>query len=267
MMKRLSILPLLLLANLLLHAEGTEHENILSVQYGGMWQQDSYLSPLIYTGQFAGVQNQWWQAFRKHPEWTHTGQAGIQGAWLYQPEYLNAIYGIGLQAGWSPLYNFQHLLPTEGLNLYIGPDVHFDFMGRMHAVNVNKPYSMDIGLDIQAHAGISYTIPAKHSLYRLRYSIRTSLFGIQYVPEYWQSYYELSTQTGDGIAGTSFHNKQSLCHELTLDMQFRHSAWRLGIRHEYLNYRIHHLLFQREQVSMTIGTVFNYTTRIKPYKW
>ena len=43
---------------------GVEHENVLSIRYGGVWQQDQYLSPLLYSGQQIGLSNEWWQGFK-----------------------------------------------------------------------------------------------------------------------------------------------------------------------------------------------------------
>ena len=40
-----------------------EHEDILTIQGGGMWLQDQYLSPLLYDGVSVGITNEWWQAF------------------------------------------------------------------------------------------------------------------------------------------------------------------------------------------------------------
>lgn len=267
MKKIIVIVSITLCTVLSLRAEGIEHENVLTVRYGGLWQQDEYLSPLRYSGQMVGLQNEWWQTFRRDSAWTHTGVASATAALMYQPSGLNAMYGIGVQGGWGAQYNFGKMMKVNGLNIYIGPYMEIDFLGRIHAVQVNKPYSMDLAMELKAHAGLSYNIAGKRSAYRLQYALFTGLFGMQYVPEYWQSYYELATQTADGITGTALHNKQSLRHELTIDMQFRHSAWRIGVCHEYIGYTAHNLHFRRESVCLVIGTVFNYVTKIKPYRW
>lgn len=38
------------------------HEDVLTLRFGGMWQQDQYLSPLLYDGMEVGISNEWWQA-------------------------------------------------------------------------------------------------------------------------------------------------------------------------------------------------------------
>ena len=59
-MKRLYIIFFALLtACPVLFAEPVEHENILKVKYGWVWQLDPYLSPLAYSGNQIGIGNEW----------------------------------------------------------------------------------------------------------------------------------------------------------------------------------------------------------------
>ena len=248
-------------------AEGIEHEYTLWVQYGGKWQQDRYLTPLLYSGQTVGVGSEWQQRFRKAPDWTHTGVLYVSGAFFLNKPRQNVIYSLGLQTGWGADYNFQSLLSVRGFNVFVGPFLDFDYAGRLQGVSVNKPYSMDMGLSLCLHAGASWRFFAKHSNYRLSYAFTTSVLGIQYVPEYWESYYELSKHLSDGLAFASLHNKQTIRHTLALDMQFRHSAWKVGVRHEYVHYFIHGIRMRREEVALVVGTVFQYTTKIRPFRW
>ena len=54
--------------------------------------------------------------------------------------------------------------------------------------------------------------------YRLHYLVRTNLIGFDYLPEYWQSYYEV-TEGVPGMARCSGHwNHHTLRHELALDL-------------------------------------------------
>ena len=70
-----------------------EHENVLSIRYGGMWQQDQYLSPLLYSGQQIGISNEWWQGFKTDStlHWQHVGQAHITGGRAYSERMNNLI--------------------------------------------------------------------------------------------------------------------------------------------------------------------------------
>ena len=87
---------------------GVEHENVLSVRYGGMWMQDQYLSPLLYSGQQVGLSNEWWQEFRSDStkKWEHVGKMDVGFAWMYNHMYTNLIYSLGLHGGWGTCYNW-----------------------------------------------------------------------------------------------------------------------------------------------------------------
>lgn len=244
--------------------EGRDHENILSLRWGGIREYDEYLSPLRYSGQFIALQNEWWQGFSKSADWQHTGRVKVQGGRMFNPQYTNMAYAFGVQGGWGAHYDFNRLMAVEGLHLFAGPMLDIDLLAKELIQNVNKPYSIDFSIDIKAYAGISYAFSGKRSSYRLRYMAATSLAGVQFVPEYWQSYYELTEGIVGGTVGASHPgNHLTLRHELSFDMQFRHSAWRIGVEHEYIRHSMNNLHFQREQVCLVVGTVFNYTTKIR----
>ncbi len=291
-----------------------EHEDILTVQTGGSWLQDQYLSPLRYDGLNVGIANEWWQGFRgtkrerKAGEasgargssssslsrggsgasfmgrWEHVGKVGLQVLALNNTPKTNKIYAIGINAGWGAYYTWKW--PKTSVDnkttsnetttckrlrgswqIGLGPYVAGDLMPRYIVSNVNKPYSMDISAEVQAMGFVSYSFGGKKTSYRLRYLVRTNLIGVDFMPDYWESYYEIT----EGIAGKTrcagMWNHRYLHQELTLDMQFRHSTWRIGVRHEYLEYGEKSMWFSREQVSAVIGTCFRYRTKGNARLW
>ncbi len=333
------------------------HEDILTVQAGGSWLQDQYLSPLRYDGLNVGIANEWWQGFRGAKgdwknslskgdreyssyslsrggsgvsssmesgfmgRWEHVGKVGLQVLALNNTPKTNKIYAIGINAGWGAYYTWKwpkrELLTTEKKNVFnkqeeivekknifdeqeeivdnkntsnetinnnsfdnktckrlrgswqigLGPYLAGDLMPRYIVSNVNKPYSMDISAEVQAMGFVSYSFGGKKTSYRLRYLVRTNLIGVDFMPDYWESYYEIT----EGIAGKTrcagMWNHRYLHQELTLDMQFRHSTWRIGVRHEYLEYGEKSMWFSREQVSAVIGTCFRYRTKGNARLW
>lgn len=241
-----------------------EHENILHVQYGGMWMQDEYLSPLLYSGQKVGIGNEWWQGFRNDStsKWRHLGKVDATFGWMYNDRYTNLIYALGIKSGWGACYGWKW--QEAGLEVNLGPYLEGELMGKMHGSNVNKPYSMDFGVNLCGMGGVAWSFKAKKSSYRLRYWAQINIIGMDYVPDYWQSYYEM----GEGVLGNvrcaGLWNHRHLQHELTMDMQFKHSTWRVGVRHGYLEYGDKNMMFSREEVSGIIGCVWHY--KINPSK-
>jgi hypothetical protein len=115
-----------------------------------------------------------------------------------------------------------------------------------------------------ALAGIQWSFYGKKTSYRLRYRIRINIIGFDYIPDYWQSYYEIVSGV-PGLARCSGHwNHNVVRHELSLDMQFPHSTWRVGAEHEFLNYSTSNMQFTRNQVNIIIACIWNYY--IKPAK-
>ena len=243
---------------------GVEHENVLSIRYGGVWQQDQYLSPLLYSGQQIGLSTEWWQGFKKDStkHWQHVGQMYVTGSMAYSERMNNLIYSVGLQGGWGAQYvwKWQDL----GLQALLGPYLDMELCGKMQASNVNKPYSMDLAVNICALGGVSWAFKAQKTSYRLHYLVRLNVLGMDYLPDYWHSYFEM----GEGVLGdfrcAGLWNHRHLKHELTLDMQFIRSTWRVGIAHEYLEYGTIDMMFSRETVSAVLGYVWHY--KVNPAK-
>lgn len=260
-----------------------EHENILHISYGGLWQQDQYLSPLLYSGQRVGIGNEWWQPFRRTPvkgwrmlsadtahiadhavqgHWAHVGRFDGQFGRTYSAAYTNLIYSLGVSGGWGACYNWR--FRRTGIELLLGPYIDFDWLGKLHASSVNKPYSMDVALDLCAMGGISWSFRARRTSYRLRYLARANVVGVDFLPDYWQSYYEITEGVPGRVRCTTLTNHRTLRHELTMDMQFIRSTWRVGIKHEYVEYGERGMMFSREQVSAVVGCIWHY--RIHPAK-
>ena len=109
-----------------------------------------------------------------------------------------------------------------------------------------------------AMGGVSWSFYGKKTSYRLNYQIRTNLIGFDYLPEYWESYYEI-TEGIPGMARCSGHwNHNTLKHQLSLDMQFPHSTWRVGAEHQLINYGTKNQHFMRSQFSIVVGCIWKY---------
>ena len=239
-----------------------EHEDILRVHYGGIWLQDQYLSPLLYSGMQAGIGNEWWQPMRRHPHWSHVGMVDLRYAWMYSSAKNNLVQAFLLQGGWGAHYAWSWSEPR--LSVLLGPYLNVDFAPRMHGREVNKPYSMDAAVDVCAMAGVTYAVRAGKAELRLRYLIRANLFGVDFMPDYWQSYYELTEGVRGRVRFSGMWNHRLLRQELTLDIRCPHSTWRVGIAHAYLEYGAGSMWFSREQVEAVVGTCFRY--RVHPSK-
>lgn len=245
---------------LFLQASPVEHENILKIKYGGVWQVDPYLSPLRYTGQSVGLGNEWWQSFRKYERWAHVGAVDLTGQWSYNSPKTNRLWGLGVQFGWGAYHHWDW--EDKGLQVIVGPYLEGELMARYLTSNFNKPFSMDLGIQAQAMTGISWSFAGKKTSYRLRYLVHFNVIGVDFMPDYFASYYELSEGVLKGtVRCAGLWNHQSLRHELTLDLQFPHSTWRVGVEHQFLHYGTSAMDMQRNQVNLVVGCIWHYKIR------
>lgn len=241
--------------------EGVVHDNILKLKIGTGYQLDSYLSPIGYTGMQYGLENEWWQAFsgERPGGWAHVGRAEACVSTYGSRARNNSMLGVQIAAGWGAYYEWRWF--DERLRAHVGPYLEAGFGVREHGTNVNKIVSVDIAVDVMAMAGISFSFYGKRTSYRLNYQLRTNLIGFDYLPEYWESYYELSTGVPGQARCSGPWNHNTLKHELSLDLQLPHTTWRVGAGHELMNYGTRDLHFMRHQLSVIVGCRWQYRTK------
>lgn len=269
MKKTIHIFLILLCGVMTLSAQedtyGQEHTDVLKLRVGYGRQVDTYLSPLTYTGIQYGLGNEWWQSFRqdsplgragKLANWGHVGRIDISAINYSSAARNNSFSGVIASAGWGAFYCWRWM--DNRLKLHIGPYLEGAFAMRNQGSNVNKGISFDIAVDAMAMAGISWSFYGKRTSYRLNYLARTNLIGFDYLPEYWQSYYEMSRGVPAQARCSGYWNHRTLKHELTLDMQFPHSTWRVGAEHELNDYGTELMHFSRNTISLIIGCIWKY---------
>lgn len=248
--------------------ENVEHDNILKVKIGSGYQLDSYLSPLGYTGMQYGLGNEWWQAFRsdsrlgragKLDHWAHVGRVDLSFANYHNSAWSNLFLGFQAAGGWGAYYEWRWF--EDRLRVHTGPYLEGGLNVRYHAQNVNKIVSLDVAIDVMAMGGISWSFYGKKTSYRLNYLLRTNLIGFDFLPEYWESYYEITEGVPGQARCSGPWNHNTVKHELTLDLQFPHSTWRVGAEHEWVSYGTSDLHFVRNQLSIIVGCRWKYRIR------
>ena len=252
-------------------------ENILKIKYGFNNTLDPYLSPLQYSGQEIGIGNEWWgeikvkklnggNALRAEEQgWLSVGRLDLCGQRAYSAAKSNLFYAFGVQGSWAGIWQYQLSNPTlqsakiHGIDFLVGPELAIDFRARQHAGNINKPYSFDLGIDVNAAAGVALRFGGKKTAYRLRYMIRTNLIGTDWTPEYWQSMYEASTgQWKQNVRCSGPWNRNVVRQELSMDFQFIRSTWRLGAEHEWMTTRTGTMDWIRHEVRLVVGCAWKY---------
>lgn len=268
--------------------KGKWTENILKIKYGFNNTLDPYLSPLQYSGQEIGIGNEWWGNFKvkklkggnalraeeknggnalraEEQGWLSVGRLDLCGQRAYSAAKSNLFYAFGIQGSWAGIWQYQLSNPTlqsakiHGIDFLVGPELAIDFRARQHASNINKPYSFDLGIDVNAATGVALRFGGEKTAYRLRYMIRTNLIGTDWTPEYWQSMYEASTgQWKQNVRCSGPWNRNVVRQELSMDFQFIRSTWRLGAEHEWMTTRTRTMDWIRHEVRLVVGCAWKY---------
>lgn len=253
------------------------HKDVLTVGYGEMWLLDGYLSPLVYNGEAISLSNEWWQPFKERTKystanWGHVGKLSLRGERVISEKKSNLIDALDIQGGWGAHYQFKwDFSASPGvewsqLRVLVGPYIGADIMAKQMSRNVNKPYSIDAGIDACIMGEVNYAFACKSTAYSIGYGVQMNLFGVEWLPEYWTSYYEITegVRTSENVHFSYAGNRQYLQQDFHFDMQFKHSSWRVGVKHEYMKYGVDKRPFRRESISGYIGAIFQYKTDPAP---
>lgn len=238
-------------------SQGLPHTDFLRIKLGYIEQVDSYLSPLIYDGTYIGLSNEWFQPFRKKKQyiekWSHEGgfEAGV--AQMYNPMKSNMMLAIYLHTEWGALYK---TVDIHNFNLFVSPMVNLDGNFRYHVNNINKPFSTDIGLDLSAFLKLDYTLVRKKK-YRFNYDLKWNVVGADYLPDYWQGYYE-TDNIGKNFRFAGLWNRQNIKQEFSVDFIFKKIGIKVGINHNYNHTFGKHITMERNMINGVIGLIFNY---------
>lgn len=151
-------------------------------------------------------------------------------------------------------------IQTTSVRVGLGPSLQTQLGGRYTTQNRNNPGSLDalIQLGIQLKGQYRFTL---HSLpIRISYTGEAYLLGLQFAPEYQQSYYELFSlgQYKQAFHGTSLHNQRLWNHQLSVDIPIGNKQTRLRISYcnEFRKSDIHHIRVHQIHDGIRLGIVF-----------
>lgn len=212
-------LILLLTAMPAMCQETVDHtrEATWQVGAGGLRQQDTYLSPLQYSG---------WQVSFLRESLHMTHYAGerlsfhtlLQGAFSQTTPQVAAgrYWGgrIGFDCGWH--YNWY---PVKGLRLLAGGLVGTDVGFLYNTRNGNNPAQARFNLDLSASVMGIYDFRIRRQTLSLRYEADMPFIGMMFSPQYGQSYYEIGEgRTDHNICLAHPANAFSLWQKLSVDI-------------------------------------------------
>lgn len=263
-MKKCRIILVVLWLSLQVNAQQSEDGKLLLTTHntitgiGVVRVLDPYLSPLYYSG--LGVNHRIESARFFSPtnlKLSMQSQLNYAVNLLSNPTGSSAMLYAGVNYGWGANYHFK---PGNNFRIMAGGLWDVDFALKEVPRNQNNPFNMDLATNLNLTGQFIYDWPLKKRTLKLRAIYQTPFLGCMYVPYEGASYYEMF-QLGD-MSNTfhfsSFHNRQGLKQQYTVDVPLRNMTWKFGLKVLNLKYKANGLTFVQNETSLVIGTTFDF---------
>ena len=214
---------------------------------------DPYLSILNYTGlglRFEYTDSKYFNP--ADPKFTSYSRITGLAAAVKNPQSTAGITYVGGNAALGALYEYRDL---NNLILYAGGNVDIDFAYKMNSRNVNNPVNIDLATNLNAMLGVRYNIATRKRMLKLKANLEFPLIGCMFVPYPGLSYYEMysSGDYSQAIHFSSFHNRQGLKEQISIDVPFKKSTWSFGARMHQLKYQAADQPYSFNEFSIFVG--------------
>lgn len=221
---------------------------------------DPYLSPLVYSGlgirydhdaiRFLSTENKRFSL--------QNNLKFIAGIAL-NPTYTASITYVGMNYQLGTNYHFQ---PIKGLRLRAGGFWDFDLGSKMIARNINNPVNIDLATNLNLSGAANYNLPFCKRILGLQLAVQTPILGCMFVPLGGASYYEMFDlwNLSNTTHFSSLHNKRGIDATFSVNVPFNNSILHVGMRYQGLKYKANEMVFERNELSLLIGSRFDVIT-------
>ncbi|MDP4238823.1 MAG: DUF3316 domain-containing protein [Bacteroidota bacterium] len=218
---------------------------------------DPYLSPLTYQGNGIEFEHE----SRRFLSVTNTNvsmqsRLDLEVGYLLNPAQTASMTYLEIKPGWGMQYHFR---PMKGLVLLAGGNCDLDFGYKEVIRNINNPGNVDLAINLNLSGAAMYDIPLRKRTLRLQLELETPVIGWMYVPLAGASYYEMfDVGNLSNISHvSSIINRRGIDPKISLDIPFKRSVWQVGFRYRTLKYSANNMVFERNEISLLIGTTFD----------
>lgn len=221
---------------------------------------DPYLSPYNYSGLQLKVQNKTRRFLTpENDKLSYSNNLLFEVGMGSHPsgnnsmQFFNANYMFGMN---------YHMRPADNLIFLAGGSWDIDLGGKYLGRNVNNPFSLDLYTDINATAEVQYTFNLWKHDFRIQYGAVSPLIGCMFVPMQNATYYDIFVlnNTQNTLHFSSPYNKRAWFHYLNLDIPFKSNTLRISLQHDYLKYSANEIVFRKNNITLSIGTVVHLYT-------
>ncbi len=219
---------------------------------------DTYLSPQEYKGVEARI-------VRENNRMTRLLQGRVMRQSLFQA-YAGYTHNrvdnnntFSSMANWNLAYHYLfHLSPRLTLTAGAAADLNGGFIYNLR--NGNNPAQARAYVSVDATGMAIYKTHIRRLPITLRYQLTIPLMGLQFMPPYGASYYEIFSlgHTSGILHFTSLHNQPAVRQFLTADLPIGRTTLRLGYMADLQQGKLNHIKWHNYAHTFLVGFVKNF---------
>jgi hypothetical protein len=220
---------------------------------------DTYLSPLKYKGINLGII---YEQMKRTGLWNGNVSAQhlfyIELAETKNPTETATSYAGSLEYGYGLHYRFK---PVQKIQFFAGLQFAGLLGGIYNTRNGNNPVAAKANLNLNLSGMAAYRLQIGKQPVQLRYQLNVPVVGMQFSPEFGQSYYEIDLGVNAPLVHlASFHNQFILRSLFSVELPFSFCTLRLSYMNWVYETRINDLNTQILSGSFYIGFSKNFFT-------
>lgn len=238
-------------------AQNKEVVNVFGIGYNR--QLDTYLSPEHYKGtELRYINSTTWLRPGRHwaRQMTHQGMVSYTKMRTDDNQYIGGMYNFrfAFQRKLNPIKvgngDFQARVGA-------GPDFWLGFL--YNTRNGNNPAQARLALRFTPEADVSYRFQVKEKPWTAKLNFAMPLFGLQFSPNYGQSYYEIFTRDNydHNVCVTWIGSSPTFSTRLTLDIPIGRHSLTVGYLGDWQQVEVNDLKYLSYTHSFLIGWTIN----------
>lgn len=257
----ISIWAAISLACLVKATEPADYQEVLrpvasayTLEAGSSHINDTYLTPLSYTGLNVSFSYERMQAMAFDPErWIMQLQTSLTLNRDENPAGNATMWDLSAKASWGMMRRFD-VAPMAGLRLAVGGSTGLDLGALYLARNGNNPVSAKAAWTVNVTAAAIYNFKLKRLPVTLRYQPTLPVTGVFFSPDYGELYYEIYLGNRSNLVhGAWWGNYFRLDNMLTADLRLGSTNLRLGYHCDILSAKVNNIVSRRISHAFMLG--------------
>ena len=254
---RLPVVILLLLTVFAARAEDAICRPVTAaytLEAGSAHLNDTYLTPLKYTGQNYTLGYERMQAMKFSPEkWVMQLGGRLNFGRTLNPARNATMYDLSLELSWGMMRRWD-ISALSGLRLYGGGMTSLDAGALYLSRNGNNPVSAKAAWTVGLTGAVVYNFRVSRLPVCLRYQPTLPVTGVFFSHDYGELYYDIYLGNHKGLAHMAhWGNYFRLDNLLTADLRLGSTNLRLGYRNDILSTKVNNIVSRRITHTFIIG--------------